>query len=390
MTSKAKAIAIPGMLGFGTCTVVIQKIIFGMKGEGRPGSAPHTFRKPWFQTNAMFLGMFWCLIVFELQRLFGKKKKQQEEDQLLITTDSHSIQQDAPKKKSSHLMYYLVVGAPAMFDLVATILMNIGLLFIAPSIWQMLRGSMTIFSALLSKYILGKALPRYKWFSVVIVSTALFIVAASSVLGPADPGSQRGGVTPALTLLGVCLTVGAQVIQASQIVCEEKILKHMNAPPVLIVGLEGLYGIVVGSGLLFLVATFPKHGFFGHFHEDTIDTFYMLKNNPQIGALGILYTLVILGYNLYGMFVTNLFNAVYRTILEGLRCGCIWAVNLLIHYTISDSFGEAWSPWSFLQLFGFCVLLLGMFVNSAVVKVPGFLYPEDVQKTKPRTDEVAV
>ncbi|KAL0215137.1 hypothetical protein P9112_007321 [Eukaryota sp. TZLM1-RC] len=378
---SAKSLSIPGMLGFGTFTVVIQKLIFSMKGEGRPGIADHTFRKPWFQTNAMFLGMFWCLVIFEIQRFINKRKDKKNGDNLL-TTEASDIQSAEEKAKPSHLMYYLVVGAPALFDLAATILMNIGLLFIAPSIWQMLRGSMTVFSAILTKFVLKKQLPRYKWMSVMIVVTGLFTVAVSSVLGPADPGSEAGGVTPALQLAGICLTVFAQIIQATQLVCEEKIMKNMNAPPVLIVGLEGLYGGIVGVGLLFIMAKLPKQGFFGNFHEDTIDTLYMLKNNPKIAVTGVIYTLVILGYNLYGMFVTQFFNAILRTILEGLRTGCIWLVNLFIHYTISPAFGETLSWWSLLQLFGFSILLFGMFVNSKVIKLPGFYYEEDIQESK--------
>ncbi|KAL0230988.1 hypothetical protein GEMRC1_010393 [Eukaryota sp. GEM-RC1] len=326
--------------------------------------------------------MFWCLVVFEI-RAFLQRRKERKNKDTLLTSDSSDIQNESygPKDGASHLLYYLVVGAPALFDLAATILMNIGLLFIAPSIWQMLRGSMTVFSALMTKFILKKTLPRYKWFSVQVVAFALVVVASASILGPADPGSQAGGVSTALQIMGICLTVGAQVIQATQIVCEERILKNLNCDPVLIVGLEGLYGGIVGVGLLFLVSTFPKFGILGHFHEDTIDTLYMLKNNPQIMIMGIIYTLVILGYNLYGMFVTNFFNAILRTILEGLRTGCIWAVNILIHVTISPNFGEALSWWSLLQFAGFSILLMGMFINAGVVKVPGFYY-EDKEEAK--------
>lgn len=74
-----QAIVITGMLVFGTCTVVIQKVIFNMSGNcsffytvssafsiprlthvylavGNPGEAAHKFEKPWFQTEVMFVG----------------------------------------------------------------------------------------------------------------------------------------------------------------------------------------------------------------------------------------------------------------------------------------------------------------------------------------------
>lgn len=60
-----KKSCIPGMLLFGTATVVIQKYVFGMKALGKPGEGIVDFQKPWFQTESMFIGMLSCLIVYE-------------------------------------------------------------------------------------------------------------------------------------------------------------------------------------------------------------------------------------------------------------------------------------------------------------------------------------
>lgn len=36
----------------------------------------------------------------------------------------------------------------------------------------------------------------------------------------------------------------------------------------------------------------------------------------------------------------------------------------VLHYGIDDDVGEAWSPWSYLQLFGFGILVTGVFTYN--------------------------
>jgi len=114
--------------------------------------------------------------------------------------------------------------------------------------------------------------------------------------------------------------------------------------------------------------------------EDAIDTMIMFFTNPAILGLGIFYAAVILCYNLFGMFVTSYTSAVLRTILEGLRCACIWIVNMIIYYCIiyigkkDTDFGEFWNDWSYLQFCGFLFLLLGMFVYNGIVRIDGMYY----------------
>jgi len=108
----------------------------------------------------------------------------------------------------------------------------------------------------------------------------------------------------------------------------------------------------------------------------------MFFYNGNILGFGILYASVILCYNLFGMFVTSYTSAVLRTILEGLRCACIWVANLLIYYIYvvnfdpSSDFGEFWNDWSYLQFCGFLFLLLGMFVYNGIARIDGLYYAD--------------
>jgi len=374
-------IVVAGMLTFGTCTVVIQKLILSMQGVGRDGTT-HQFKKPWFQTEAMFIGMFGCLAVYEVMRCVqrAKQKNAVTVSEATPLVNSDSARESKPKSKMPVWKQYCIVCTPALCDMCATAMMNVGLLCIPASVWQMLRGSMVIFSAVFSKVFLKRRLHASHWIGVGIVAFALVVVAFAALEAPGLPeGSSEASsstqATTAQAAFGCALVVIAQIIQASQIVVEEYLLKEIVLHPVLVVGLEGMWGTIVCSILLCFTGYIPtKYG-----GEDTLDTLYMFFHNGKILGFGILYAAVILCYNLFGMFVTSYTSAVLRTILEGLRCACIWVTNLFIFYVIvgpNPHYGEVWSNWSYLQFCGFLFLLLGMFVYNGIARIEG-LYYED-------------
>eukprot|EP00727_Mastigamoeba_balamuthi_P011601 m51a1_g7063 putative integral membrane (397) ;mRNA; f:178158-180020 len=392
VTTGLKVLVITGMLVFGTCTVVLQKIIFSLKGVGRNGET-HTFEKPWFQTEAMFVGMFGCLAVFEGMNVYrGVQARSHPERSALLDKSVNGGSHSGP----SRARQYLIVIAPAMCDLVATAMMNIGLLWINASVWQMLRGSMVIFSAVFSKFFLKRELHASHWVGVATVTFALLVVAFSSLMKPCakcageaaavsssfvSSSSSGMEVTTAMEVIGTFLVVFAQIIQASQIVVEEFLLAEVSLPPTLIVGLEGLWGGIVCSLVLVVISWIPTP-----YGEDTIDTFIMLGKNPSVLLVVLVYSLAILCYNMFGMYVTQVSSAVIRTILEGMRCACIWVTNLFIHYVITKELGEEWTEWSYLQLCGFLFLLLGMFIYNSIVRIDGFYYPPP-KTAAPKTDD---
>jgi len=404
---QKKVIIITGMLVFGTCTVVTQKILFSMEAIGS-SDCKSKFEKPWFQTEAMFVGMAGCLVVYEVMRCLRKNKAKQESENTPLMGGSGSVQ--AEESTASHWAQYVYVIAPACCDMFATASMNIGLLWIPASVWQMLRGSMVIFSALFSKFFLKRELFAYHWVGVGTVVFALLVVALSALMATEDEKKTESSssssssssesssdssssdnassvkvcpkvettVSSSQEAVGIVLVVGAQIIQASQIVIEEHLLKGISIDPVLIVGLEGLWGGIISSLLLVIVAFLPAP-----IYEDTIDTFVMMGNNVGILFTVLFYSTVILCYNLFGMLVTNVTTAVIRTILEAVRTACVWIVNLFIYYVISDSFGEKWTDWSYLQLCGFIFLLCGLFLYNGILRVTGLYYPDQQQKIEP-------
>ncbi|OHS93859.1 hypothetical protein TRFO_02393 [Tritrichomonas foetus] len=387
-----KLAVIAGMLFFGTTTVVFRKLLYDQQAVGDPKyGGIHNFNKPWFLTTIMFAGMALALIVYEIERCIKKrvaKKLISEEGQLLSSIGNPTETQET----ASYKKMFWVVCAPAFCDILATVLGNVGLLFIEASIWQMLRGSMVIFSTLFSHFILKRYHYPYMWWSIVIVIAALIVVGLGAVLAS---GIGKAGVSTANVIFAIFLTIAAQLFQASQIVVEEFLLHEQTASPVMIVGLEGMWGALISGGIFMPIAqfAFPNMEEGNGIHEDTWDSLLMCKENPMLILFSIMYLLVNLGKNLMGMFVIKVTSAVMRTILEGLRTLFIWIFNLIMYYSMEGTtignhhpdLGEDWNKWSWMELGGFALLFTGMLTYNRILLLPGFKYPDE---TKPQVNSL--
>ncbi|KAJ6252078.1 hypothetical protein M0813_14627 [Anaeramoeba flamelloides] len=340
------------MLICGTCSIVFGKLQFQTKAVGRDGKK-HYFNKPLYQNATMFLGMVLCFTF----PLFLKSKEKKN---------------DETKKPSSMKRLAKLSTAPATCDFLATYFMNIGLIFLPASMWQLLRGSIVIFSAILTVFYRKRKVPKFQWAGVSIVTIGLTLIGCAAILGTHDEtGQQFSSVERGV---GIILVILAQFIQALQTIIEETLLHdYEDTNPAHIVGFEGLWGlilcVVISSPIAYYVP--EKSGF----KEDSIDTFVMLGNSGFLVGTTFVYIVVILLYNYTGMVITDFSSALLRNILDGLRTLFIWVALIVVYYTSPDSgFGEKWSNWSYLQLGGFVTLIVGTFMYNKIIKFPCFNY----------------
>lgn len=108
---------------------------------------------------------------------------------------------------------------PTFFDLIATILMNIGLLTVTASVYQMLRGAEMLFAALFAVVFLKRKLNKYHFGGIGCCIVGITLVGASSLLS--GEGSASHAVDPARILFGMSLIVMSQAVQAAQITFED-------------------------------------------------------------------------------------------------------------------------------------------------------------------------
>ena len=97
------------------------------------------------------------------------------------------------------------IGAPAIFDLMASSIGYIALTMVAASIVQMLGGFIVIINALLAVQLLGKKQYAHHWISLVFIIVGVAVVGvASTQEGEGNSDSSLIGVF--LIFIAMCFT----------------------------------------------------------------------------------------------------------------------------------------------------------------------------------------
>lgn len=249
----------------------------------------------------------------------------------------------------------------------ATSTMYLGLTMTFASSFQMLRGSLIVFTGIFTRIFLKRKLPLYKWLGIIVIISGLGIVGASDTINV-----DTSKVDFKKMITGDILIVLAQVLTATQMILEEKFVTGRKIASLQAVGLEGLFGFVILSTLLvpMYYIKVPRDGAYVPI-EDAIDAFTQIKNSSKIAlALGG-NILSIAFFNFAGISVTKEMSATTRTVLDSVRTLIIWLITLAI----------GWEEFAVLQLFGFIALVLGMFIYNDVIIRPwligkGYLEPD--------------
>jgi len=342
------------MLILGTATSVCMKIMLAIKAPGYMG-IEHNFDKPFMQSILMFFGMSFAIFISKVWDPEGKGER-------------------PPSTRRQIIM----ASIPSSFDLFASTLMTFGLIYINVSVFQMLRGSMVIFSAFLSIIFLNRHIHPYEWCAIIITIIALVCIGTAGIYIPQVGDTEENHYTNYQKFIGCLLVVLSQLVQAGQIVTEEFILKDINMPALEIVGWEGIWGLV----MMILIAcpfaficTGSDPSPLGGSLENIFDSFHQLFHSGQIALVSIIFILAVMLYNIFGMLVTSGSSAVNRTILEAVRTLLIW-IFMLICAAAGCSFGEYWVSWSWLELGGFILLIFSSLMYNAIIKLPFFDYPK--------------
>lgn len=273
----------------------------------------------------------------------------------------------------------LLLALPAVCDIIATTLMNVGLLFVVASIYQMTRGALVLCVGLLSVIFLKRRIYAYQWFALFVVVLGVGIVGLAGALyeepkisyphGAMDVGVStmrlvaRSARTPEAvrTIIGICLIAGAQMFTATQFVVEEFILEKYALEPIKVVGWEGFFGLfitAIGMVVMHVLYGRTEAGRGGYF--DAVEGMRQLFTDPRIGWSSLAIMISIGGFNFFGLSITRTVSATTRSIIDTCRTLFIWIVSL----------GLGWESFKWLQVLGFALLVYGTFVFNDLVQPP--------------------
>ncbi|OHS93626.1 Integral membrane protein [Tritrichomonas foetus] len=369
--SKKRIWALAGMFFLGSFAVINQKFLFEIYGYGRPQYGYHRWRKPWFFSTGAAFGMSLALIVYEIQKCFDK-------------TIYHKL--------SNRKLFFIAI--PSFCDLLASVLSNISVLYLDVSVVLMLRGSTVLFTGLISFFYLHRRMYSYHWFAIAIVLVALMLVSTSAVMSrnsyihenKSDKKTihhKKSGI--GFTIAGILIKIGSKLLQSIRLLIEEDLTQEQQIPSTLIVGIEGVWSVAFCSFIFLPIVHFLPGPEGNGIHEDFIDSCIMLTNNKTIICLFTLHILLMVLLTISSMIVTETTSAIFRTLFDLTRIIFVWAVQIILHYSMKNTrlenkfgkIGERWTNWSFMQLFGFALLIVGLFIYGKQIRIPCLAYPKD-------------
>ena len=256
----------------------------------------------------------------------------------------------------------LIWAVPAMCDLCATSTMYLGLTWTYAASFQMLRGSVIIFTGLLSVAFLNSKLRFYQWAGMFGVIIGLTLVGIGDVFFKGGQHMDKYTV-----LAGDLLIIAAQGIVAIQMTFEEKIIKKYQVPPLQGVGWEGIFGFSVLIILLFPMYFIPWHlpssaDFWQDTtrFEDAIDGLIQMGHNWRLllANLGLVFSIAF--FNFSGLTVTKTMSATTRMVLDSVRTIFIWVFSLAV----------MWQRFEPLQPVGYAVLFVGTCIYYNIIIAP--------------------
>jgi len=409
--STFQIVIVVGMVVTGTLNTISAGYQQRAEGKGRDWASEEDgwkegrvkeFNHPYLQAMGMMAGECLCMLAyFILTRLFKKGVPTAEDDAANVGFTP------------------LILLPAALFDLIGTCLNYVGMILSYPSSFQMLRGSVIVFTAALSAIFLKRWPKKYQYLGIITIIGGLCIVGAGDMIfkEEKDDGCSTTTVAPTTTpsttiastaastaastvttatallfenvtlpalsatttaeecipskigsdpLTGDIIIVIGEVFHAFQFVWEDYFLSKYNLPPLKVVGFEGIFGFTTIGILLwpmyfiFVGDTFglgPEFRF-----EDAIDGFTQLGNSGQILGWTFGNMLSIACFNFAGVTVTKELDATTRSVLDNIRQVFIWAFSLAV----------GWQKFNFLTPIGFVVLIAGLWLYNDIIIRPLF------------------
>ncbi|KAL7805357.1 hypothetical protein V8C44DRAFT_340813 [Trichoderma aethiopicum] len=339
------------------------------------------FNQPVLQTAQMFVGEMGCWLVVGISaayRRIAARRSPAERGYRAINSsraddeDEDDTLDDGPP---SVLRGYriLLLALPAICDICGTTLMNIGLLLVAASIYQMTRGALVLFVGLFSVVFLRRTLHLFQWISLVGVVLGVAVVGLAGAIWPdvkanlvsrglsAITDSPDGLSDVAKAIIGVVLIAGAQIFTATQFVLEEWMLENSPIDPIQVVGWEGLFGFVatvIVMIVLHLAIGRTEAGRYGYF--DAAEGLRQMWHEKALLVSSVIIMISIGGFNFFGLSVTRTVSATSRSTIDTCRTLFIWVVSL----------GLGWESFKWLQIVGFALLVYSTFLFNGIVQPP--------------------
>ena len=307
----------------------------------------------------MLLGMTTCIVAFKVWQYWNACHKR----------DSSEFCPQTPNP--------LIWVVPAVCDMSVTALLYIALTWTHVASFQMLRGSVIIFTGLISVAFLGTKLSVRNWVGMFTVTLGLVLVA----IGDYVFFRESAHLEKNTVLAGDLLIIVGMGITAIMATCEERNFRKYNVSPLQSVGWEGIWGFSILTVLLFPMFFIPWHLPAGQDFwqdrprfEDSIDGLKQIFSSNFLLISALLFIVNTALFNFSRLTVTKTMNATTSLVLDSVRTIFIWAFSLIV----------GWQKFEPLQPIGYLIVFIGICIYYNLIFVPLFKWSQ--KKIRTMTD----
>ena len=311
--SDLKSLFLMGcMIVTGTLNTIFLSLQFSEVSLGLP------YKHPWFQTQNMFIGELYCLILYYILKYFKHRNSSEENDKITADAESETDETNQPS--------IFLLAIPASCDFIASTLLAFALLNMATSVYQMFRGGLVLVTALLSVIFLGRKQYRHHLLGLFIVFISIFLIGLAGMVNHVPDANTRSTTFLGISMMGLSL-----LFTGVQFIVEEVFLSKYKMNPLKVVGLEGMWGSVFYLVALIIIQNIRCDSFFGKVDvcsvnaigewrvEDSIFALQQIGHNGLLCFLVIAATFSIAFYNFFGVSVTKYASSAQRAVVDNLR-----------------------------------------------------------------------
>jgi drug/metabolite transporter (DMT)-like permease len=309
---------------------------------------------------------------------------QRQGSQTGLTADSH---QAVAWVHSIPWQYQPVI--PGLFNLLNALAKWAAFQYQAASIVEMLMAGLElVLSTIVARFVRKRQISVHRWTGVIIVALGLLVVEVASRSSSSNnnigtttttnnnhtnneqeaneeemevdsiqqSSQHRDYVVGSLLILAQCVTA------VMQDMAEELFLQESNFPPMLLLGMEGLVGLLVGLPIYVLWTLVATSN-----HLPNLQ-FLQQQQSPPSSLFQIVYlialTFIFTATGVFNIWTTSVTSSMTRNMWKNCRTLLVWMVGLILYHAAGNhDLGEAWTmPHSFMVLMGFVVMLGGIYV----------------------------
>jgi drug/metabolite transporter (DMT)-like permease len=245
---------------------------------------------------------------------------------------------------------------PGIFNMCSSAMRWASLVYVPALIAEMLiSGLELVLSVVASRLVRKRMVSRTWWIGVAIVSVGIIVIGLVDLISAKkkevgdDPSSSLQHLT------GVLIIAGQSVMSVLQDLSKEILMQEAKFPATLLLGLEGLFGLVIGS-----ISYFPLAAQLGEPLSDTVDELSACRMG--VFAAGLVLLFLVTG--IFNIVATAVTSSMTRNVWKNFRMILVWMFRLVIFYsTQNEELKEEWLiPESFITLLGFGIMLYGAHV----------------------------